>query len=148
MLPWKLRKRHILPASQNLLSVYFSLAKFQLVSCNLSLAMIWQRTYTHELPKLCSATLTVFLFTTFLSSHRHSHLLRISAKNHERDSSGSLSSYLTMSFGPRNLLKESRESQCLVFENIVVKTRLCAGQKTLGWPIQLLMTLLYHPFFL
>ena len=57
MLPWKLRKRHILPASQNLLSVYFSLAKFQLVSCNLSLAMIWQRTYTHELPKLCSATL-------------------------------------------------------------------------------------------
>ena len=57
MLPWKLRKRHILPASQNLLSVYFSLAKFQLVSCNLSLSMIWQRTYTHELPKLCSATL-------------------------------------------------------------------------------------------
>ena len=57
MLPWKLRKRHILPASQNLLSVYFSLAKFQLVSCNLSLAMIWQRTYTHKLPKLCSATL-------------------------------------------------------------------------------------------
>ena len=57
MLSWKLRKRHILPASQNLLSVYFSLAKFQLVSCNLSLAMIWQRTYTHELPKLCSATL-------------------------------------------------------------------------------------------
>ena len=58
MLPWKLRKRHILPASPNRLSVYFSLAKFQLVSCNLSLAMIWQRTYTHELPKLCSATLT------------------------------------------------------------------------------------------
>ena len=58
MLPWKLWKRHILPASQNLLSVYFSLAKFQLVSCNLSLAMIWQRTYTHKLPKLCSATLT------------------------------------------------------------------------------------------
>ena len=57
MLPWKLRKRHILPASQILLSVYFSLAKFQLVSCNLSLAMIWQRTYTHELPELCSATL-------------------------------------------------------------------------------------------
>ena len=58
MLPWKLRKRHILPASQNLLSVYFSLAKFQLVSCNLSLATIWQRTYTRKLPKLCSATLT------------------------------------------------------------------------------------------
>ena len=57
MLPWKLRKRHILPASQNLLSVYFSLAKFQHVSCNLSLAMIWQMTYTYKLPKLCSATL-------------------------------------------------------------------------------------------
>ena len=57
MLPWKLRKRHILPASQNLLSVYFSLAKFQLVNCNLSLAMIWQMTCTHKLPKLCSATL-------------------------------------------------------------------------------------------
>ena len=51
MLPWKLRKRHILPASQNLLSVYFSLAKFQLVSCNLSLPMIWQRTYTHKTAK-------------------------------------------------------------------------------------------------
>ena len=57
MLPWKLRKRHILPASQNLLSVYFALAKFQLVSCNLSLTVIWQRTYTHKLPKLPSATL-------------------------------------------------------------------------------------------
>ena len=41
----------------NHLSVYFSLANFQLVSCNLSLAMIWQMTYTHKLPKLCSATL-------------------------------------------------------------------------------------------
>ena len=57
MLPWKLRKRHILPVNQNLSSVYFSLAKFQLVSCNLSLAMIWQMTYTHKMPKLCSATL-------------------------------------------------------------------------------------------
>ena len=57
MLPWKLRKRQILPVSQNLSSVYFSLAKFQLVSCNPSLAMIWQMTYTHKLPKLCSATL-------------------------------------------------------------------------------------------
>ena len=44
MLPWKLRKRQILPVNQNLSSVYFSLAKFQLVSCNLSLAMIWQMT--------------------------------------------------------------------------------------------------------
>ena len=58
MLPWKLRKRHILPVNQNLSSVYFSLAKFQLVSCNLSLAMIWQMTYTHKLPKLYSATLS------------------------------------------------------------------------------------------
>ena len=54
---WKLRKRHILPVSQNISSVYFSLAKFQLVGCNLSLAMIWQMIYTHKLPKLCSATL-------------------------------------------------------------------------------------------
>ena len=57
MLPWKLRKRQILPVNQNLSSAYFSPAKFQLVSCNLSLAMIWQMTYTHKLPKLCSATL-------------------------------------------------------------------------------------------
>ena len=57
MLPWKLRKRHILPVHQNLSSIYFSLAKFQFVSCNLSLAMIWQIIYTHKLPKLCSATL-------------------------------------------------------------------------------------------
>ena len=57
MLPWKLRKRQILPVNQNLSSVYFSLAKFQLVSCNLSLAIIWQMTYTQKLPKLCSATL-------------------------------------------------------------------------------------------
>ena len=57
MLPWKLRKNQILPVTQNLSSVYFSLAKFQLVSCNLSLAMIWQMKYTHKLPKLCPATL-------------------------------------------------------------------------------------------
>ena len=57
MLPWKLRKRQILLVNQNLSSVYFSPAKFQLVSCNPSLAMIWQMTYTHKLPKLCSATL-------------------------------------------------------------------------------------------
>ena len=57
MLPWKLRKRQFLDVNQNLSSVYFSFAKFQLVSCNLSLAMIWQMTYTHKLPKLCSTTL-------------------------------------------------------------------------------------------
>ena len=33
MLPWKLQKCQILPVNQNLTSVYFSLAKFQLVSC-------------------------------------------------------------------------------------------------------------------
>ena len=60
MLPWKLQKRQILTVYQNLLSVYFSLAKFQLVSCNLSLAMIWQMTHTFKLPKLCSATLRVW----------------------------------------------------------------------------------------
>ena len=58
MLPWKQQKRQILPVNQNISSVYFSLAKFQLVSCNLSLAMIWQMTYTYKRPKLCSATLT------------------------------------------------------------------------------------------
>ena len=57
MLPWKLRLRQILPVNQKLSSVYFTLAKFQLVSCNLPLAMTWQMTYTHKLPKLCSATL-------------------------------------------------------------------------------------------
>ena len=43
---------------QNLSSVYFSRAKFQLVSYNFSFAMIWQITYTHKLPKPCSATLS------------------------------------------------------------------------------------------
>ena len=58
MLPWKLQKFQILPINQNFSSGYFSLAKFQFVSCNLSRAMIWQMTYTHKLPKLCSAILT------------------------------------------------------------------------------------------
>ena len=40
----------ILPVNQNLSSLHFSLTKFELVSCNLSLAMIWQMTYTHKLP--------------------------------------------------------------------------------------------------
>ena len=56
MVPWNLRKRHILPVNQNLSSVYFSLPKFQLVSCNLSLAMIC-KLHTHKLPVLCSSTL-------------------------------------------------------------------------------------------
>ena len=58
MLPRKLRKRQILSVNQNLSSVYFSVAKFQPVSCNLYLAMISQMTYTHKVPKLCSATLS------------------------------------------------------------------------------------------
>ena len=40
MLPCKLRKLEILPVSQNRSLAYFSLAKFQLVSCNLSLATL------------------------------------------------------------------------------------------------------------
>ena len=64
MLPWKLRKRQILPVSENLSSLYFSLAKFQLVRCKLSLAIIWQMTYTQKLPKLCSATLIESLSIT------------------------------------------------------------------------------------
>ena len=67
MLPWKLQKRQILPVNQDLSSVYFSLARFQLVSCNLSLAMIWQMTFTHKLPKLCSATLN--LISLLLTSY-------------------------------------------------------------------------------
>ena len=60
MLPWKLRKRQILPINKNLSSVYFSYAKFQLVSCNLFLVMIG-KWHTHKLPKLCSATLSTSL---------------------------------------------------------------------------------------
>ena len=50
------KKTSILPVNQDLSSVYFSLAKL-FVSCKLSLAMFRQMTYTHKLPKLCSATL-------------------------------------------------------------------------------------------
>ena len=60
MLPWKPGNRQFLPVNQNLSSVHFSLANFQLVSSNLSLAMIWQMTYNHKLPKLCLATLIQF----------------------------------------------------------------------------------------
>ena len=49
--PWKLGKGHILPVNQNLSTVYFSLAKFQLVSCNLPLAMTWQMTYNSQTAK-------------------------------------------------------------------------------------------------
>ena len=51
MLRWKLRKRQILPVNQNLSSKQFLLAKFQLVSCKLSLAMIWQMAY-RKIPKI------------------------------------------------------------------------------------------------
>ena len=51
MLRWKLRKRQILPVNQNLSSKHFLLAKFQLVRCKLSLAMIWQMTY-HKILKI------------------------------------------------------------------------------------------------
>ena len=71
MLPWKLRKCQILPVNQNLSSVYFSYAKFQLVSCDPSLAIIWQMTYTHKLPKLCSATLTALGISSLSYLARH-----------------------------------------------------------------------------
>ena len=67
MLPWKLQKRHILPVSQNLSSVYFSPAKFQLVSCNLSLAMIWQMTLYSQ------TAITVFSHLKILK-HVHPHV--------------------------------------------------------------------------
>ena len=58
MLPGKLRKLKILPVNQNILSVYFSPSKFQLVSCNLFLVMVYKMTFnTHKLPKLCLATI-------------------------------------------------------------------------------------------
>ena len=72
MLPWKLWKSQILPVNQNLWLVYFSLAKFQLSSCNLSLAMIWQMTYTQKLPKQCSATLSLSLYWNRPFSQIHS----------------------------------------------------------------------------
>ena len=49
---------HFTCRSKSFISIFFT-CQFQLVSCNLSLAMIWQMTYTHKLPTLCSATLTL-----------------------------------------------------------------------------------------
>ena len=70
-----------LPVNQNLSSVYFSLAKFKLVSSNLSLAMIWQMTYTNKPPKLwnpgyqhttqCSKTLPQIKATSAATSNSH-----------------------------------------------------------------------------
>ena len=68
MLPWKQRKWQILPVTQNLSSIYFPLAKFQLVSSNPSLAIIWQMTYTQKMPKLSSATLRGYTYTPAPSS--------------------------------------------------------------------------------
>ena len=82
MLPWKLRKCQILPVNQNLSLIYFLLAKFQLVSCNPSLAISWQMTYTQKLPKLCSATLSkdVFERRTSTGSEVFSLTMRLYAK--------------------------------------------------------------------
>ena len=71
MLPWKLRQCQILPVNQNFSSVYFSLAKFQLLSCNLSLSMIWQMRYTHKLPKMWSSTLSSLLIDLQNSTKCH-----------------------------------------------------------------------------
>ena len=60
-------------------SVYFPLAKFQLVSCNLSLAMFWQITKSHKLPKLCSTTLN--MFKNCLVEHGLNFLSSIKAAN-------------------------------------------------------------------
>ena len=60
-------------------SVYFSHAKFQLVSCNLSLATFWQITKSHELPKLCLATLN--MFKNCLVEHGLNFLSSIRASN-------------------------------------------------------------------
>ena len=57
MLPWKLRKRQILPVNQNLSSVYFSLAKFYSSWAATFLLPSFGKWHTHKLPKLCSATL-------------------------------------------------------------------------------------------
>ena len=78
MLPWKLRKRQILPVNQNLSSVRFSPAKFQLVSRNFSLAMICQMTYTHKLPKLCSATLTALIYNQLNRLHSEQSRFKVS----------------------------------------------------------------------
>ena len=61
---------HFICQSKSFITILiFPIAKFPLVSCILSLAMIWQMTYhtlcTHKLPKLCSATFG----TSILLSH-------------------------------------------------------------------------------
>ena len=53
MLPWKLRKRQILPVNQPLSSVYFLLAKFSACELNHLANDIYSK-----LPKLCSTTLS------------------------------------------------------------------------------------------
>ena len=67
-----------LPVNQNLSSVYFSLKnnKFQLVSCNLSLGMIWQMTYTHKLPKLCPLGRSIPTSICMCEKPRHNNGIR------------------------------------------------------------------------
>ena len=72
--------------SKSFISI-FPPAKFQLVSCNLSLAMIWQMTYTHKLPKLCSATL---ILPVYVAKHCRS---RIYVNNEKAGSDSSLFRY-------------------------------------------------------
>ena len=56
--------------SKSFISIFSLVKFFQLVSCNLPLAMIWQVTYTHKLPKLCSATLKWAYFPHLEVSHK------------------------------------------------------------------------------
>ena len=67
MLPWKQQKRHILPVNHNLSSVYFSLAKFQLVSCNLSLATLQLHADLSVYPKFWGYQ--VFMYSGYCSCH-------------------------------------------------------------------------------
>ena len=60
-------KTSFLPVNQNLSSMNFSLAKFQLVSCNFSLAMIWQITYS-QTAKTVFSHLKVLISTYKFSS--------------------------------------------------------------------------------
>ena len=71
MLPWKLRKYQILPVSQNLSLVYFSPAKFRLVSSNLSLTIIWQESLFSETAKTVFSHLKIQTSFTHILSNFH-----------------------------------------------------------------------------
>ena len=66
MLPWKLRKHPILPVNQNLWSLYFSLAEFQLVSRNLSLAMIFANDIHSQTAKTVFSHLNITVYVIFV----------------------------------------------------------------------------------